>query len=137
MKILGYNLSKDIKAAAPAEQPKKTNRLSANVNRLQPYRISMQMSTLRNAVDTARDPYNPSWIDLYEIYRNAMTDAQVRSQYETVINKLHSSPFIISRGGKDSPELTKLLQRPWFTNFLTILFDFEMWGETHKRLQKT
>lgn len=135
MKILGFEFNRQPAArsqqpVAVVQEPKKGKSLSSTVNRLQPYRVSMQMSTLRNAVDTARDPYNPSWIDLYEIYRNALTDAQVRSQYETAVNKLHASPFVVSRNGKDSEELTELLQRPWFTQFLTILFDAEMQGYT-------
>ncbi|MFA7466969.1 MAG: DUF935 family protein [Desulfotomaculaceae bacterium] len=111
-------------------EPKKNKRLSSTVNLPQPDRIRMQMDVLRNAVESARDIYCPSWIDLYNIYRNTTTDAHVRSQYQTAVNKLIASNFVMARGGQDNEELTGLFKRPWFDKFLEFCYVSELWGYT-------
>lgn len=112
----------------PTAQSKRGRHLSNTINRPQPDRIAMQMNTLRLACDSARDVYNPSWIDLHEIYKNCMTDSQVASQAQLAINKLQAEDFIISVNGADNEELTELFKRPWFDSFLELLFDAELWG---------
>jgi phage gp29-like protein len=110
------------------ETVRKSRHLSGEVLKPQPDRITMQMGVLRNAADTARDVYNPSWIDLHNIYKNCMTDAQVKSQAQIAVNKLISEDFNVRVNGTDSDQLTELFRRPWFDTFLSILFDAELWG---------
>ncbi len=125
-----FEISRNSKAAATEQTVKKGKRLSGEVNRPQPDRVKMQMATLRQAVENARDINNPSWLDLYEIYRNTMTDAHVRSQYDVAVNKLQASPFVITRDDNDNDELSKLFMRPWFSQFVKHFFDYDMWGYT-------
>ncbi|WP_346856573.1 DUF935 family protein [uncultured Draconibacterium sp.] len=118
------------KAAVEPTTQKKGKRMSGNVNLPNPDRVSMQMDSLRQAVENARDVNNPVYADLYNIYKNSMTDSQVRSQYDVAVNKLQASPFKITRNEADDDELTKLFERPWFSKFIQILFDAELWGYT-------
>lgn len=125
-----FEFNRNTRAAATEQTVKKGKRLSGEVNRPQPDRVKMQMATLRQAVENARDINNPSWLDLYEIYRNTMTDAHVRSQYDVAVNKLQASPFVITRDDNDNDELTRLFMRPWFSQFVKAFFDYDMWGYT-------
>jgi hypothetical protein len=125
-----FEISRNAKAAAETPAPAQKRRLSGEVNHPAPDRVKMQMATLRQAVENTRDVNNPDWQELREIYRNSMTDAQVRSQYDIAVNKIQAEPFVVARDGNDDEELTSLFLRPWFSKYLQILFDAEMWGYT-------
>lgn len=124
---------KDIQNAAtpPATQSqnkKRGSRKSDNVNLPQPDRVQMQLSTLRQNIESAKDVYNPVWYDLYRMFENTLTDAEVITQRKIAVNKIKAEKFIISKDGNDSPELSALFQKPWFMQFLEWLIDSELWG---------
>ena len=122
-----FNKSADKKDATTTTKGK---RMSADVNKPQPDRVTMQMSVLRDALDEAEDTSNPSWEKLHLIYKNAIKDGQVITQVTTAINKLQASPFVVDIDKAENEDLTKLFQRPWFAEFLAAIFDAEMWGYT-------
>lgn len=124
-----FNYIRNYRKAEPDEK-QRPRHLRNEVKAPQPERTVMQMGALRGAVDSARDVYNPSWIDLHNIYRNCITDSQVRCQSQIAVNKLISEDFNVRVDGVDNEELTKLFRRPWFDSFLAALYDAELWGYT-------
>jgi hypothetical protein len=107
---------------------KKGSRTSDNVNLPQPERVHMELSNLRQYIEEAKDVYNPSWYDLYRMFENTLSDAEVISQRKIAVNKIKAEKFVISKNGKESKELTALFQKPWFLQFLEILIDAELRG---------
>jgi hypothetical protein len=137
MKILGHTFGKGNK---PVDIPvdttnnsgkeNKGSRHSDNVNKPQPDRIKMELGTLRNNIELAADTDNPSYYDMYRMFFNSLTDAEVKTQLKIAKNKVKAEEFIIQKDGVDNEELTKLIERPWFDQFLGILVEAEQWGYT-------
>jgi len=118
-------------AAAEPEKvadEKKGSRPSGNVNKAQPERVPMELGTLRQKVEDARDPHNPSWTDLYRIYENAMTDEEVITQRRIAESKLKAEPFVVRKNGSDNEELAKLFNKPWFDRFREFMIYKELFG---------
>jgi len=118
-------------AATKTEQPKsdkKGGRLSDKVNRAQPDRVRMELGTLRDKVMEAKDPANPSWVELYKIYENTMTDPEVITQRRIAENKLKAEPFVVRKDGTDNEEAALLFQKPWFDKFRELLIYKEFFG---------
>lgn len=107
---------------------KNGSRHSDRVNLPQPDRVKMQLGSLRQFVDDARDTQNPSWTELYRMYENTLGDPEVITQRRIAVNKIKAEKFIISKDATDNQELTALFQRPWFDKFKEILIDAELWG---------
>ncbi len=118
-------------ATAPDDQTKtgkKGGRLSDKVNKHMPDRTSMELGNLRTKIMEAKDPNNPSWLELYKIYENTMTDAEVITQRRIAENKLKAEPFIIRVNNTENDELRKLFDKPWFDKFREILIYKELFG---------
>jgi SPP1 gp7 family putative phage head morphogenesis protein len=117
------------KEAVNATKPEKKNkRQSSTVNDPQPDRVKMQMDKLRLALESAKDPQNPDWKDLYSLYENAMTDDEVIAQTEIATDKLEAEPFVITVDDQDNEELTKLFKSKWFTDWLCLRFNADLYG---------
>jgi hypothetical protein len=107
---------------------KKGGRLSDKVNKAQPDRVAMELGNLLAKAEEARDPHNPSWVELYKIYQNSMSDAEVITQRRIAESKLKAEPFVIRKDGKDDEELAKLFDKPWFDKFREIIIYRELFG---------
>lgn len=125
-----FNISwgRDKKEVSAATPEKKNKRQSGTVNDPQPDRVKMQMDKLRLALESAKDPQNPDWKDLYSLYENALTDDEVIAQTEIATDKLEAEPFVITVDDTDNEELTKLFKSKWFTDWLCIRFNADLWG---------
>lgn len=107
---------------------KKGSRLSDKINKPQPSRIRMELAALRNFVMDAKDPYNPSWVQLYKTYENALTDGEVFCQKGIAESKLKAEPFIIIKGQKENKELAEYFKKPWFDSFCEAKISAEFFG---------
>jgi hypothetical protein len=123
-----FNKAKEPAKQAENVKEKKGSRLSDQVNLPQPDRVQMELGTLRSNVTDARDTKNPSWVELYRMYENTLTDAEVITQRRIAVNKMKAEKFIVSKDGTDSEELSALFNRPWFSQFKEALIDGELWG---------
>lgn len=125
-----FNFISKTKAQEPVktDNKKRGSRTSDQVNLPQPDRVQMELGTLRANVLSAKDTQNPSWVELYRMYENTVTDAEVITQRLIAVNKMKAEKFVISKDGNDSPELTALFQRPWFSQFKEIFIDAVLWG---------
>ncbi|RGP09279.1 phage portal protein family protein [Parabacteroides gordonii] len=107
-----------------------TPRKSSLLKRQGPTRVDMEMDKLVQAALNALDPENSDRLDLLDIYNNTWKDSQVISEHEKAEAFLITEPFEVSKEGSETTDKkrTRLLNRPWFTHFLTIAMDTEFWG---------
>ena len=75
---------------------------------------------------------------LLDIYERTVKDGQYIAEHDKAVAYLITEPFVITnkKTGKEDQEKTKLLERPWFTNFLKIALDVEFWGYTLLEFQQ-
>ena len=132
MNIFGFDIRKHQggsgKAASAASTKK--GRPSTSLVKAPLDRVAMQMDTLKNAVDSAIDIYNPDRRDLIGIYENCAKDSHVTSQLEIAYNKVTSQPFTLSKDGIDDPKATEFLKKEWFEDFQKYCIEPEFWGYT-------
>lgn len=109
---------------------KPAKRKSAFLKRQAPTRVDMQMDRLAQAALNALDPDNSDRVGLLEIYENSWKDSQVIAEHEKAIAFLITEPFEVCKAGGETVDKkrTRLLERPWFTDFLTCTMDAEFWG---------
>ena len=105
-------------------------RKSSLLKRQGPTRVNMEMNNLVKAALEALDPDNSDRTGLLDIYENTWKDSQVISEHEKAEAFLITEPFEVCKKGSDSKDKkrTQLLDRPWFTRFLTFVMDSEFWG---------
>lgn len=111
---------------------KKQARKSHLLNRQPPERVKMEMSVLARAAESALEPQNSDRIDLLTIYQNSWKDSQVISEHEKAEAFLITEPFEVLKENSETVDKkrTALLNRPWFTHFITEVMDVEFWGYT-------
>jgi len=88
----------------------------------------MELAALRDFVNDAKDPYNPSWVQLYKTYENALTDGEVFCQKGIAESKLKAEPFIILKDQKENRELAEYFNKPWFDSFREAKISAEFFG---------
>ncbi len=106
-------------------------RFSKRISISKPYRVEMAMDILRQAVTTAEQKDNPDRRALLSIYKETIKDGHLRSQLRTAHNTIQQSVFYIANeNGKEDKEKTKLLQKAWFTDFITHVINSEFYGHS-------
>ena len=122
----------------PPAPRKRRNRVSSKLERLGVSRVRMDMTNLNRAAENALDPNNSDRSTLLDIYERTVKDGQYIAEHDKAVAYLITEPFVITnkKTGKEDQEKTKLLERPWFTNFLKIALDVEFWGYTLLEFQQ-
>jgi len=111
------------------EKPKK--RVSHKITRNYHYRIELDLDNLKGAVDAAKLPEMPQREMLYIIYDLISKDSHLASQIRTAKQTVQQSGFYVAdKTGKESEELTGLLQMGWFDTFIDLALDAEFWGHS-------
>ncbi|TLP81368.1 DUF935 family protein [Maribacter sp. ACAM166] len=73
----------------------------------------------KNAVALATDAENPSLLFLGQLYENLLLDAHTFNAIETRVYRVLRSKYkMVNDAGEENEEATKLLQSPWFEEFL-------------------
>lgn len=127
-----------IKKISNAIRGKNKARKSNLLDRQPRMRVKMEMNNLNQAVENALEPANSDRLDLLTTYENSIKDSQVISEHEKAEAFLITEPFEICKIGSETidKKRTELLNRPWFTHFLTIALDTEFWGYTLAEFQE-
>ena len=128
MRLTSYftQLFKASKAPEPLYKLVKTdkqNRLSYQLKRTSTPMAKAEMSAWKRAVSSATDPERPDRNDLYALYQLALSDAHLFSQINSRKIKTTGAPFSVVKGGTTSKDLTELLRRPWFGDFMNLALD--------------
>jgi len=77
------------------------------------------ISDWNNALQTATDPENPTLQFLSELYENLLLDSHTRSIIETRVMRVTKAKFkVVNENDEENEELTELLMRPWFMEFI-------------------
>ncbi len=71
------------------------------------------------AVSTAKDPLDPDFTLLAELYKNLLLDNHLVSTIENRIYRVAQSRFVIkTQNDEENPELKKLFKSTWFEEFI-------------------
>jgi SPP1 gp7 family putative phage head morphogenesis protein len=116
----------------------KGHRLSINLTHYRTYKAEMQQDELRKAILMAEDPIRPDRTLLLAIYKEALRDPHLLSQFRTNILKVIGSPFAIFKEGTDEidEDATRLFQTPWFNRFRYIYHETRGFGHTLVEFQQ-
>jgi len=83
----------------------------------------------RRAWQMAVSPENPKRVALYDVYTDVMVDLHlngcIRQRSDMVLNK---SFKIVSKDGKEKPEVTELFESTWFKRFLELSLESIYYG---------
>lgn len=119
--------------------PKSRNNLKDKV-----YQIAQQTQSLaesdkqnwRQAHQAAIDVDNPNRTELYRVYADAMLDGHMKSVWSVRLEMLLKSKFkIVDEAGNEITEKTKLLNKSWFLEYMTLAMESKLWG--HSLIQFT
>ena len=94
------------------------------------YRIDFGIKNWKTAVAMAEHVLRPRRLELYMIYHNIIKDAIVFSQIKTAKNTIKLAPWEIRVRGKANEAKKELLDVAWFRNFVTFVFETELWGHS-------
>ncbi len=107
----------------------KHKRASYKVNPRPSPPISYEINDIKSAISIANSD-SKDRSRLLAIYEYIEQDSHLHSQILIATNKIISEPFLLYRGDKPSPEITRLLQKKWFENVVTSIIEAEFWGFT-------
>lgn len=94
----------------------------------QKLRTKQDLLKLRLAIDSAENVKNPNRELLHNIYRDIEKDLELSSNWESRKMKVKEKPFkIVSKSGDEAPELTEVLEQPWFFDWIDACLDAKMW----------
>ena len=113
--------------ASPGRQKK---RIYNRVKKVRQYHVDLEMDTLGQAVDAAKDTENPDFDDLYNIYDQIKKDRHLKSQQETAIVDIQQAPFRVVVDKKEDEELKDLFDTEWFDDSVQYFGDAEFWGHS-------
>lgn len=98
---------------------------------VQVHRLRQDVGKWRAALDQAENVYFPNRTELLNIYSDLILDLHLSSVIETRLINVLSRPFKLQdAAGKELPELTKLLHRPWFRKFCTYVLESRLYGHS-------
>lgn len=108
----------------------KQSRLSYQLKRTSTPMAKAEMSQWKRAVASATDPDRPDRNDLYALYQLAVSDAHLFSQINSRKIKTMGAPFGVMKSNSINKDLTEVLNRPWFGNFMSLALDSLFYGHS-------
>lgn len=131
MKIFGREIS-----FSKAQNVDKTRPNGADVRRFiqkpqaQVFRIKTDQSRWKIAVTIAESVINPNRSQLYQVYQQVTVDAHLTAAIQQRKNLTLSKEFKVLNkiGGEENEQLTALIKRKWFRDFLDLSLDSIFYG---------
>ena len=108
----------------------KQNRLSYQLKRTSIPMAKAEMSLWKRAVENATDPERPDRTDLYALYQLALSDAHLLSHINSRKIKTIGTPFTVHKNNTPNKDLTEILRRPWFGDFMNLALDSIFYGHS-------
>ena len=112
------------------EEKRKSKSIMGGVIETQLYRFQNSISLWKNAIDEFEDVVNPTNEDLIQVYNDTVLDSHLSALIDARKNKTLSKDFKIEVNGKEDVELTELLSKKWFNDFMSFSLDAEYFGYT-------
>lgn len=95
------------------------------------YRQRQDFATYKTAVQYAENYLNPQRYPLYQIYINAVLDSHLTACMQQRKNLTLGKKFcVLNKDETENEEKTKLLQRKWFYDFVSLSLDSRFWGHS-------
>jgi hypothetical protein len=92
-------------------------------------RLRQDVGKWRAALDRAESVFYPERVQLLNIYADLVLDLHLSSVIATRKISVTSRPFrLVDKAGKENVELTQLLKKPWFRQFMNHALDSIFWG---------
>jgi phage gp29-like protein len=135
MKIFGFNISRE-KALTQIENVADEKRpASADVRRriIKPQQqviiTKEDQATLKSAIIAAESTVTPQRALLYRLYKRIDYDAHLTAAVQQRKNLTLSRKFkVVNKAGEENEQLTALIQKKWFFDFVDLALDSIFWG---------
>ena len=92
------------------------------------YRIRTDISTWRSAIMFAENIQYPVRLELYRLYKEIMLDAHLSAAIGMRKSYSLGADYIVTRKGKEVPELTEKIKSKWFYDFVNLSLDSIFFG---------
>jgi|ADGO01.1.fsa_nt_gi Mu-like prophage protein gp29 len=119
-----------VAVAAPEVNPINRNQSPIKyILEQQKLRTRQDLLKLRLAIDSAENVTNFDRELLHNIYREVEKDPNLSSNWESRKMKVKEKPFkVVDAEGRENTELTKILESPWFFDWVDAALDSKKWG---------
>lgn len=128
------NLIQRLRAALSRSPLTPSLRISERMPDLEQYRMphrAVDMKDWEVAYNMARSVLNPDRSRLMDQYDSLLVDTHLASVMESrVLRVVRSKYRLVDAQGKPKPELTRLLEAPWFEDFLQYAAEADFRGHT-------
>lgn len=112
-----------------ATKQKGNNKILVEIKQTADNLTKKDIATWRRAWQSAINPENPKRIALYDVYTDVMVDPHlngcIRQRSDMVLNKAFK---IVSKDGKEKPEITELFECGWFKKFMELSIESIHYG---------
>ena len=113
------------------KQAEKPELVIARIYEQSNYRIRQDINTWRDAITAGENVFYPNRVALYTLYDEIILDAHVQGVLQQRIENILSQQFrIVNEAGEDLPDATKIFQRKWFYDFLTLAIEAKPYGHS-------
>lgn len=96
----------------------------------QPRRGNIDIGDYLKAIRAAENVDFPSWVKLYDIYEDILTDAHLSALIQKRKSSVLNTPIEFKRNGVIDEKIGEQIRSPWFRNFLSDLDDTVQWGNS-------
>lgn len=129
---LGFKTQKMEVAPNAQFSRKESERVFPKINYQSISRVDMEMQSLRDAIDMARDPMHYDREALYGIYTEVEADTHLAGVLSIHTAKVLRERFEIvdSKTGKIDEEATALFKQKWFKEFRELSIKTPLWGHS-------
>lgn len=91
--------------------------------------ISDWLAAIRQADQPYTHGYLSSWVEMFDIFANMLTDAHVQASIDTLAEGLLSKEFfIVDAEGNKLDEATRLFKSKWLYDYLLAILNVRLWG---------
>lgn len=118
-KEANLELATDTQIRLEAAQRSKGKGYSGQIKRTPPSLSVQTFAKYKTAILTARDPEESNNYNLLELYNSLKLDGHLMGAIDNLILRVQRSDFdLLDASGKSDIEAKKLLQKPWFDDFI-------------------
>ena len=97
-------------------------------NEMELTRTKQDIASWRSSLLMAESLKFPNRMELYRLYKDVVMDAHVTACITTRKNGVLGSKFIVTKDGVENEQLTKLISKKWFYDFVSLALDAIYWG---------
>ena len=94
---------------------------------------AVTISDWLNAMRQADQPYNrgyvSSWVEMFDIYANMLTDTHIQGAVDTLVEGVQSAEFFLSdEKGNKLEDVTKIFKSQWFYDYMEMNVNVKLYG---------